>query len=321
MDAIVNAFAQGLESLRQIALHIPGLQTLASAPFLFRPLVMVLVLGLVCGLVGVLINLRLAEFTAEATVHAVFPGIVAGAVYGGVDAIIPAASGVALLATLALTLISHRHYGAAAEAGTAVVLTGFFAFGIILSLAKGDMSGQLEALMFGRLLEVTDGRLLQALVVSLIACILVVVTWKEQVMYAFDRLGARASGLPALALDFTLNLAIAAVVVAASSAIGTLLVIGYLVVPGAAARLLATNLKSMVALAICFGVGGGYLGMLILTVPVSHPLSPQAVVALSVFATYLLALAIRGGRLLRTKLAVSHAEVSRARKGSVANAV
>lgn len=296
MEAIVSAFAHALEAVRAVAMQIPGLQTLAGAPFLFRPLVMVLVLGLVCGLVGVLINLRLAEFTAEATVHAVFPGIVAGAVYGGVDAIIPAASGVALLATLALTLVANRHVGAAAEAGTAVVLTGFFAFGIILSLAKGDMSGQLEALMFGRLLEVTDGRLLQALIVSFIACALVLATWKEQVMYAFDRQGAQASGLPVLALDFALNLSIAAVVVAASSAIGTLLVIGYLVVPGAAARLLARDLKTMVALAICFGVGGGYLGMLVLTLPVTHPLSPQAVVALSVFATYLFALSLRGLR-------------------------
>ncbi len=41
------------------------------------------------------------------------------------------------------------------EAGTAVVLTFMYGIGVVISLAYGDKSGQLEALMFGRLLDVT----------------------------------------------------------------------------------------------------------------------------------------------------------------------
>ena len=120
-----------------------------------------------------------------------------------------------------------------------MVLTSFFSIGIILSLAKGDMSGQLEALMFGRLLEVTDLRLAQAVLMCLIALAAVAVTWKEQVAYAFDPVGARAGGMRLLMLDLVLNMAVAAVVVSASTAVGTLLVIGYLVIPGATGRVLA----------------------------------------------------------------------------------
>ena len=86
------------------------------------------------------------------------------------------------------------------------------------------MSGQLEALMFGRLLEVTDARLAQALIVCSVALLLIAATWKEQVAYAFDRTGARASGLRLLALDLILNTAIAAAVVSASTAVGILLI-------------------------------------------------------------------------------------------------
>ena len=283
MSGFMTLFSQALEQLRLAAVNVPGITPLADAPFLFRPLVMVVLLGIVAGVIGVIINLRSAEFSAEAMVHAVFPGIVAGAVYWGIDSIIPAASVVAIVAALVLTVVSHRsHRNEASEAGTAVVLTSFFSIGLILSLAKGDMSGQLEALMFGRLLEVTDQRLAQAFIVCAIALLLIMATWKEQIAYAFDRAGARASGLRLLVLDLVLNTAIAAAVVSASTAVGTLLVIGYLVIPGATGRILASRVRSMVAIAVVVGVGGGYLGMLLMAMPeiLDRPVSPQAGVAL-----------------------------------------
>ena len=313
MSGFMTLFSQVLEQLRLAVVNVPGIAPLADAPFLFRPLVMVVLLGVVAGVIGVIINLRSAEFSAEAMVHAVFPGIVAGAVYWGINAIIPAASAVAVAAALALTIVSHRsRRGEASEAGTAVVLTSFFSIGLILSLAKGDMSGQLEALMFGRLLEVTDERLAQAFIVCAIALLLIVATWKEQVAYAFDRTGARASGLRLLALDLVLNTAIAAAVVSASTAVGTLLVIGYLVIPGATARILVSRVRSMVVVAIAVGVGGGYLGMLLMTLPetLDKPISPQATVALVMTAILLLAVGVAAAR-ERLRRAVRQARSAR----------
>ena len=293
----MTAFAELVEALRLLAARVPGLAPLASAPYLFRPLLMIVLLGGVCAVVGTLVNLRATEFTAEAMVHAVFPGIVAGAVYGGIDRIVPAAGAVALLAAVALTWVTHRAARrSASEAGTAVVLTSFFSIGIILSLAKGDMSGQLEALMFGRLLEVTDLRLAQAVLMCLIALAAVAATWKEQVAYAFDPIGARAAGMRLLVLDLVLNMAVAAVVVSASTAVGTLLVIGYLVIPGATGRILAGRVPAMVAVALGVGVGGGWLGLLIMTAPLPRPVSPQAAVALTMTVLFLVAAAHRSVR-------------------------
>ena len=293
----MTAFADLVEALRLLAARVPGLAPLASAPYLFRPLLMIVLLGGVCAVVGTLVNLRATEFTAEAMVHAVFPGIVAGAVYGGIDRIVPAAGAVALLAAVALTWVTHRAARrSASEAGTAVVLTSFFSIGIILSLAKGDMSGQLEALMFGRLLEVTDLRLAQAVLMCLIALAAVAATWKEQVAYAFDPVGARAAGMRLLVLDLVLNMAVAAVVVSASTAVGTLLVIGYLVIPGATGRILAGRVPAMVAVALGVGVGGGWLGLLIMTAPLPRPVSPQAAVALTMTVLFLVAAAHRSVR-------------------------
>ena len=97
--------------------------TLGIAPFMFRPLVLLLALGIVSGLVGVIVNLRRLEFNAEAMVHSVFPGIVAGAVFGGIDMIIPAAAALAAVVAVVLAVVSRARFS---EPGVAVVLTSFF---------------------------------------------------------------------------------------------------------------------------------------------------------------------------------------------------
>ncbi|WP_167202441.1 metal ABC transporter permease [Actinomyces respiraculi] len=277
-DTLTRLVAAAVEALREAVSGIPGIAPLATAPFLFRPFVLLIVLGFVCALVGTLVNLRRAEFHAEALVHAVFPGIVVGAVTAGTGMIVPAGAVAGALAAAALTWVDHHSRRDASEAGTAVVLTGFFSVGMVVLLANGDMSGQLEALMFGRLLEVTDLRLAQALVVSVLALLLVLLTWKEQVAIAFDPVGARASGLRVLALDLVLNAAVAAVVVAAATAVGTLLVIGLLTLPGTTGRVLARSVPGMVVTALVVGVAGGWLGLLLAVSPSPRPVSPQAAV-------------------------------------------
>ena len=155
------------------------------------------------------------------------------------------------------------------------------------------MSGQLEALMFGRLLEVTNSSLVESVLVCLIGFIIILVSWKEQIFTAFDRNGATAAGIPSFTVDLLVNAAIAAVVVSASTAVGVLLVVGYLVVPGATARLLARRTSTMVPIAIGVGMIGGYIGLRVMMIDSTHPISPQASVAMSVIALFFLALAWR----------------------------
>jgi len=69
--ATTGAFADLVESLRHLVAHVPGLAPFASAPYLFRPLLMIVLLGGVCAVVGTLVNLRATEFTAEAMVRSV----------------------------------------------------------------------------------------------------------------------------------------------------------------------------------------------------------------------------------------------------------
>lgn len=99
-----------------------------------------------------------------------------------------------------------------------------------------------------------------------------------------------------MALDLVLNAAVAGVVVSASTAVGTLLVIGYLVIPGATGRILAGRVRTMVAISLATGVGGGYIGLLVMIAPLPRPVSPQACVVLVMAAVLLAAAAVRSHR-------------------------
>ena len=279
------------------------------APYLARPLVVLGLLALAVGPASTLVNLRRAEFSAETMVHGVFPGIVVGMALGGRDAIIPGGAVCAALIAAALTAASRKQRHS--EATTAVLLTAFFSLGIVISLRIGDMSGQLESLMFGRLLDITPSRLSVSALVLVVATALLALTWRAQVAVAFDREAAHVSGIPVTWIDIAFNAALGAIVVAASTAVGVLLVVGYLVVPGACGRLLASGPRSMVLLAGACALVGGWAGFGISLLRAPRPLSPQACVAMGVLVCFAAACAIRGIRGRRARTATTVRETLR----------
>ncbi|OKL48633.1 metal ABC transporter permease [Boudabousia marimammalium] len=290
--SVTDSFANGVEFLRLLLVGNPLMFKIADMPFLFRPFVLLMMLGIVAGVVGTLVNLRSLEFSAEAMVHSVFPGIVGGFVYlGGIEGIIPGALFVALLVTLGLTLLGQSV--ASMETATAVVLTAFFGIGIVMVTYHRDMSGQLESLLFGRLLAVTDADLAPAFAVCLLAILLAATTWRRQVARAFDPVGVAAQGVSIFWLDIALNLAVGLVVVAAATAVGALLVIGYLIIPGASGRLIGRSVRSMTIIATVVAIIGGYIGMAVIAVAVDQPISPQAGSILTLVAIYLILVAVR----------------------------
>ena len=264
------------------------------APYLLRPIIVLGLLALAAGPASTLVNLRRAEFGAETMVHGVFPGIVVGMAVGGRDAIIPGGAVCAALVAASLTAASRRPRSS--EATTAVLLTAFFSLGIVISLRIGDMSGQLESLMFGRLLDITEPRMWTSAAVLVAAGLLLLATWRAQVAVAFDRESARVSGMRVTWIDVSFNAALGAIVVAASTAVGVLLVVGYLIVPGACGRLLAPGTRSMALIAGSCALVGGWAGFGVALVRTARPLSPQACVALGVLACFALACVVRGLR-------------------------
>ncbi|UOQ91040.1 metal ABC transporter permease [Agromyces endophyticus] len=230
-----------------------------TIPFMARALAVMLVLAVVAGVVGVLVNLRGLEFISDGLTHAVFPGLAIGLAIGGTSGLVPGAAIAALAGAAALTWLDRA--GITSDAAIAIVLTAAFSIGVIVVSKSDDYAGELEALLFGRVLTIPPDQVLPLVAVSLVALVAVGLTLKQQLFRAFDARGSRAAGDSALVLDLVLNASIALVVVAAASTVGTLLVLALLIVPGAVARLVTRRLWWLFPVAAGFAAVAAWLGL------------------------------------------------------------
>ena len=253
-----------------------------TIPYMQRALVEVLVLGALAGAVGVLVVLRRLAFVGDALTHTVFPGVVIAHLLGRSLLLGALAFGV-LTAVLLTTLGSHRRVGD--DAALAILLTSFFSLGVVLISRTRGFTADLTVFLFGRVLAVDRADLLQTLAVAAVAAVVLALLHKELVLRAFDPEATAAMGYRTGALDLVLNLLIALVVVAAVEAVGTVLVIALMVVPAAAARLLADRVAAMTALACLLGAAGGWLGL-----AVSYEVSVDHGVRLAAGATIVVVL-------------------------------
>ena len=227
-------------------------------PYMQRALLEVVLLGVLAGAVGVFVVLRRLAFVVDALTHTVFPGIVIAFLLD--QSILLGALAFGLLTAALLAGIgAHRRVGD--DAALAILLTSFFSLGVVLVSRARTFASDLTVFLFGRVLTVDRADLVQTLALAVLVLAVLAALRKELVLRAFDPAGAAAMGYRTVVLDLVLNVLIALVVVAAVKAVGTVLVIALIVVPAAAARLLADRVASMTALACLLGVAGGWLGL------------------------------------------------------------
>jgi manganese/iron transport system permease protein len=231
-----------------------------DSPFMARALVEALLLGVVGGVVSVFVVLRRLAFVSDVLTHTVFPGVVLGFLVAGTGGIVWGALVFAVLSAVLLAVLSAGRR-ATEDASMAVLLTAFFAVGVVLVSRRSSYTADLTAFLFGRILTVDRQQIMVTAVLGGLVLLTLALLGKELVLRAFDPGGAAALGYRVVLLDLVLNLAVALVVVAAVRAVGTVLVIALLVVPGAAARLLSGRLAGMVVLAAGTGALAGWLGL------------------------------------------------------------
>jgi ABC-type Mn2+/Zn2+ transport system permease subunit len=261
-----------------------------TMPFMVRAVIVLVTLGITAGIVGVFVNLRGFEFLTDGLTHAVFPGIAAGVAFAGSGGLLWGAALAAAAATVFLSLLARR--GVSSDAAVAVVLVAMFSVGVVIVSRSDDAAGQLEQLLFGQLFTVSVSEVVATAILGFLAIVTVLVSVRAQVMTAFDRDAARAAGYRVNLVDLALNVAIALVVVSASIAVGNLLVIAILIVPGALARIWARRLTTLFAVALTFAVFGGLAGLagaFTLSVGLDIPVPPGAAIAAVFVSSYLLA--------------------------------
>jgi len=235
----------------------------AEFDFMRRALVGVLALGLGAGPVGVLMMLRRMSLAGDAMAHAILPGAAVGFLAAGLNLWAMTAGG--LIAGFAVALGA----GAVARATQMkedAALAAFYlvslALGVLLVSLRGSNVDLLHVL-FGTVLALDDATLLLIVAITTITLVVLAALWRPLVLESLDpgflRSVSRAGApthLAFLAL-VVLNL------VGGFHALGTLLAVGMMMLPAAAARFWTRELTALVALAVLIACGSGVLGLLV----------------------------------------------------------
>lgn len=263
-----------------------------TVPFMARALVVVVLLGILGGVLGVHLLLRRRAFVTEALQHTVFPGVAVAFVAGQsllVGALVAAVVSVVLLEVLT------RDERVDTDSALALLIATFFALGVVVVSRSDSFQSSLTALLFGRILAVDARQVAETAVLALAGVGVLVALHKELLLRAFDPAAGAALGYPARRLDLVLDMVVALAVVAAVRAVGTVLVVAFLVTPAAAARLWCRRVPAMMVAAAALTALCGWLGLAAsYEASVHHDLrlAPGALVVATITAGFLMVAAV-----------------------------
>lgn len=223
-----------------------------------RVMTMAFLVSSSCGLVGVYLILRRLALVGDAISHSVLPGIVLAALLAHTltgPFIILGAIGAGFLTTILIESI-HQHSRVKPDAAIGIVFSAMFALGVVLvTFYAGDLHIDTDCVLFGNLAEVATQpgvpeAMIQAAIVLVSTVGLIVAFFKELLVSAFDPTLARSMGIRARWIHFGLMAWLSVTVVTAFEAVGSILVVAMLIIPGAAALLLTDRLWKAFALTL-----------------------------------------------------------------------
>ncbi len=260
----------------------------ADYTFMRRALVACLALAIGCGPIGVFLVLRRMSLMGDALAHAVLPGAAIGFVVGGLS--LPALSLGGFAAGLAVALFAGliarvtRLREDASLAGTYLIA---LAAGVLIVVSQGSYV-DLVHILFGTILAVDDGALLLVAGISTVTVFGLAVLYRALVIECFDPGFLRAVGASGSLVHLGFLVLAVLNLVAGFQALGTLLSLGLLLLPAAAAMFWAVALPRLILLSAAFGAVAGYVGLLA-SYHADLPSGPAIVLAAG--AIYLVSLA------------------------------
>ena len=216
-----------------------------SYEFMTRALATALVASIVCAVLSCWLVLIGWSLMGDAVSHAVLPGVVLAYVAG-----LPFALGAAVFGFLAVALIGlvRDTSRVKEDAAIGIVFTTLFALGLVL-ISVIPSQTDLSHIIFGNLLGVSRAELGQVAVLGALTFVVLIAKRRDFTLFAFDPTHAHAIGLNPRLLSAMLLGLLALTSVVALQAVGVILVVAMLIIPGSTAYLLTDRFPRMLMIA------------------------------------------------------------------------
>lgn len=263
-------------------------------------------IGVACAVLSVFVVLRRWAFIGEGIAHAGFGGAGTAwilsllfpsvAYFSQPSGIYLCAVTFALLVAVGIAWVTQREQVHADTAiGIFLVASlgwGFVAYGIHLKLRNGKPPPEWGDYLLGRMEIMPSHYTVGAVIVCVAVLAVMALLGKEVLAYAFDPGLARAGGVRVGLIHHLLILLVALTIVFGMRLMGSLMVTGLLVLPGATALLLSRRLRRVIIMAVVVGLIGALAGPL---VHFNWGFIPQGpAIVLTLVAEFLLVFAARG---------------------------
>ena len=247
--------------------------------FMVRSLVTAIASGIMLSILGPFAINRNMGFMADAMAHATLPIIAVGVFLGfsiselGVPASI-------LIAIFLGYIIKNSNVGEDTAIG--IIFSSFFALGFIL-ISVLNVTINLEDLLFGQILAVSQFDVFIVIVMCVAVVSLVVIFFKQLLFYSFDPIGAEVKGLNTNFLNYLFLVILSVAIVASLQTVGIILVLSMLLIPAAASKQITDTFVPSIYVSIIFGVFSSVSG-LFLSYFFNLPSGPtMSLVATSIF--------------------------------------
>ena len=228
--------------------------------FMKNALLAILVISPLFGLLSTMVVQSRMSFFSDALGHSAFTGVAIG-VLCGLQEPMWAAVAFALLFSLLFTWV-RRRTGLASDTVIGVFSSTAVALGIFIATLGGGSFAKFNALLIGDILSVEPGK--TALLAGILGVILVlwVCAYNTLLLSALHPALADSRGIRVFWQEAVLNAAIAVVVTVSMTWVGLLVINSLLVLPAAAARALARNVRQYHLFSVLGAVACGVAGLM-----------------------------------------------------------
>lgn len=231
-----------------------------EAAFVQRALWGGFLVSAICALAGTWVVLRGMAFLGDAMSHGLLPGVALASLLGG-NLLVGAALSTAVM-TAGVTVLG-RSPRLSQDTGIGLLFVGMLSLGVIIVSRAQSFAVDLTGFLFGDLLAVRPQDLSLLAGALLVASAVSLLGHRAFLALAFDPRKARTLGLrPRLAHAVLLGL-LGLAIVASFHIVGTLLVLGLLIAPPAAALPWARSVRGVMLRAALLGAAAVFGGLLL----------------------------------------------------------
>lgn len=217
--------------------------------FMQRAFLVAVIIAVIAPCIGVSIVLKRLSAIGDATSHSALAGIAFGLVLG-INPILGAVL-FSIFAVLGIELF-RKAFGKYSEIATVVVMSAGIGLTAVLSGFITNGSANLNSFLFGSIVAISDFETYLTIGLGIAVIIVSAILYKELFFVTFDEEAAKLAGVPVGGINLVLMLLTAVTVSVASRIVGALMISSLLVLPVAAAMMIAKSYKQTVWLSIAF---------------------------------------------------------------------